>query len=760
MSAVNGPGRLSLRARLLVVLIAVTAAFLLVMGGVTAFVLSKRLGTHFDDALISAGTRTPQQIQANPGDYVAVLITHRFPLAVQPLTGNTGTTAELVNAIEKMAGAGGLRGNIKDVPFAVPGTSPRLRAVARVVVRPNLSGQVGVRRRLGTVLVVASPVSVVTGQVGGIVVAELITGGALILLLALGGRWLIGRGLAPLSEMAGTAQRITTQGDLTARMPDADGSTEVGRLGTAINTMLDRIQQAFGARLRSEAKVRQFAADASHELRTPLTTIRGYAELYRQGALDDDQLPDAMRRIEQEARRMGTLVAELLELARLDRTSSLDITETDLAVLVRDAAADARAVEPARPVRAEAPESLVATVDEARIRQVLANLLGNVREHTPVTTPTAVRLAQVRGGVVVEVADSGPGMAAEDAARAFDRFHRGADRRGNETAGPAVGYGAGAAAPQSANGNRPAGESGGSGLGLAIVAAIAQAHGGQATLESAPGQGTRVRVWLPTTAPAAPATPRVAATPRLSRARHHRAPTAPATPQPGQHAGSAPRQPLSGPAGYPARPPRQRSPRPARQAAPGSTGNPVARHSAPPVQPPPGPTGDPASWHSAPPVQPPPGPTGNAVLWHSAPPGRQPLPGPAEAPVPWHRALPGRPAASWRPPAGPPRPGPPRTPERDDSMLPAPPAPVSPAPHSGDRYPGAAELHHDWGDPPRPVPGRPPADPPDHDAARDGDGYPAQPAVATWRRLPPPGRHGRASGARNQGTPQPGEESR
>jgi len=363
----NGPGRLSLRARLLVVLIAVTAAFLLIMGGVTAFVLSKRLGTHFDDALISAAARSPAQIQANPGDYVAVVVT-RFPLTVQPLTGSTETTEELVNAIEKMGSANGLRGIVKDVPFAVPGTSPRLRAVARPVPRSGLSAQVGFRRRFNEVVVVASPVNVVTGQVGGIVVAELITGGALILLLALGGRWLIGRGLAPLSEMAGTAQRITTQGDLTARMPDADGSTEVGRLGTAINTMLDRIQQAFGARLRSEAKVRQFAADASHELRTPLTTIRGYAELYRQGALDHDQLPDAMRRIEQEARRMGTLVAELLELARLDRTSSLDLTETDLAVLVRDAAADARAVEPARPVRAEAPESLVAAVDEARIR--------------------------------------------------------------------------------------------------------------------------------------------------------------------------------------------------------------------------------------------------------------------------------------------------------------------------------------------------------------------------------------------------------
>src|SRR5690242_14222909 len=550
MIAVKGPGRLSLRARLLVVLIAVTAAFLLVMGGVTAFVLSKRLGTQFDDSLISTAAKMPVQIQANPGDNVAVLVT-RFPLTVRPLTGSSGTTQTLADAVERLATAGNFLSYVDDAPFGVPGTSPRLRAVARLVPlhrSRGLASQSGAagRRRVAGVLVVARPVGVVTGQVSGIVVAELITGGALILLLALGGRWLIGRGLAPLNEMAGTAQRITTQGDLTARMPDADGRTEVGRLGAAINTMLDRIQQAFGARLRSETKVRQFAADASHELRTPLTTIRGYAELYSQGALDHDQLPDAMRRIEQEAKRMSTLVAELLELARLDRTSSLDITETDLAVLVRDAAADARAVEPARPVRAEAPESLVTAVDEARIRQVLANLLGNVRAHTPVTTPTAVRLAQVRGGVVLEVADSGPGMAADDAARAFDRFHRGAERHGAEAApGPAVGYGA--ASPHSANGSRQAAESGGSGLGLAIVAAIAQAHGGQATMESAPGHGTRVRVWLPATAPAAPAAPRAAATPRLSRARRH-----PADPRPGSHsshpAGSPPQEASSGPA--------------------------------------------------------------------------------------------------------------------------------------------------------------------------------------------------------------------
>jgi signal transduction histidine kinase len=465
----TGSGRLSLRSRLLVLLIAVTAAFLLVMGAVSTFVLDKRLAGQFDGELLAAAQHRPQQIASNPGDYVAVEVTFP-PVAVQPLTGTGTATGELVAAVRSMIATHNARHFLGGHPFGVPRLNggPRLQAVGMV-----LHGGGG-----GThaIMFVARPIDAITDQVRGIVLTELITGGALILLLAVGGRWLIGRGLAPLGQMAGTAQRITTQGDLTARMPDDDDSTEVGRLGGAINTMLDRIQQAFGARLRSEQKVRQFAADASHELRTPLTTIRGYAELYRQGALGPDQLPNAMRRIEQEAQRMSTLVAELLELARLDRTSSLDLAETDLAGLVRDAAADASAVEPDRPVQAETPARLIAMVDEARIRQVLANLLGNVREHTPPGTPVAVRLAPVRGGAVLEVADAGPGMSELDAAQAFDRFHRGADR----AAGP--------------DGGAP----GGSGLGLSIVQAIAAAHGGQAVLESWPGQGTRVRIFLPT----------------------------------------------------------------------------------------------------------------------------------------------------------------------------------------------------------------------------------------------------------------------
>jgi len=335
------------------------------------------------------------------------------------------------------------------------------------------------------IVLVARPLSLREAPLRQVIVAEIITGAVLIGLLALFGPWIIRRGLAPLDRMATTADQITSRGDLTARMPDSGDRAETGRLTSAINTMLDRIQQAFKARLASEHKVRQFAADASHELRTPLTTIRGYAELYRQGALGPDRLPDAMRRIEQESDRMSRLVAELLELARLDRMSSLDLTETDLAMLVQDAAADARAVEPARPVYAEAPPRLLAVVDEPRIRQVLANLLGNVREHTPPGTPVAVRLTEAGQGVLLEVADSGPGMSAEHAAQAFDRFHRGSKDSGTGTGA------------QDAGATSPNGDRSGSGLGLSIVQAIARAHGGEAAIDSAPGRGTRVRVWLP-----------------------------------------------------------------------------------------------------------------------------------------------------------------------------------------------------------------------------------------------------------------------
>jgi two-component system OmpR family sensor kinase len=488
--------RLSLRARLLAALLVVTSVFLIVLALIASLIFGKRFGQAFDEAL-TAATERPIVDLAGPADVYAVyysVAAHGTGVIAEPKGGNQQVAHELASymgqrVVDVIKNRGRL-GSVKQFqPFtlALPDGGPVMRVEFRIT-RRIYTSQAGVPAGGRAVIIVAKPNSQREGPLGSVILAEVLTGVVLIALLGLIGPWLIRRGLAPLDEMATTADGITTKGDLTDRMPDPGDRAEMGRLSSAINTMLDRIQQAFGARLASEQKVRQFAADASHELRTPLTTIRGYAELYRQGALGPERLPDAMRRIEQEADRMSKLVAELLELARLDRMSSLDLTETDLALLVRDAVADATAVEPDRPVYAEAPPSLMAVVDEPRIRQILANLLGNVRAYTPPGTPTAVRLGQSGQSVVLEVADAGPGMSTEDAARAFDRFHRGASPGGDGQE------------PAAPNGR----DKSGSGLGLAIVQAIARAHGGEAALDSVPGRGTRVRIWLPNKLTASP----------------------------------------------------------------------------------------------------------------------------------------------------------------------------------------------------------------------------------------------------------------
>ena len=533
---------------MLVMLVGVTTILLLIMGIVSAFLLARRVDSQSaaaDQRLNSAAAvlaREPS-LAADVTDYSVVEVPLSSQLTVVPLTQGT-ETSELASAVSQwlkrpslaQAEALAQQGHLAEANalLVAAGCKQFPRAGCKPIeIAPRLE-MVARRARTGdAILFVGQSISSSGSQERGFIIAELITGTALIALVALGGEWLIGRGLEPLDEMTRTASDITSRGDLTARMPDADSQTEIGRLGSSINTMLDRIQHAFSARLRSEQKVREFAADASHELRTPLTTIRGYAELYRQGALGPEQLPNAMRRIEQESERMSNLVAELLELARLDRTSSLDLTETDLAGVVRDAVADAIAVEPQRPARAEAPPRLVAVVDEARIRQVLANLLGNVRAHTPVSTPVTVRLGEITGGVLLEVADAGPGMSAEDTIRAFDRFHRAGagtdgaapdqdrrqDRNEASLAAARTTTAASWATQEAVSGERgeqrpdtaPIGrrrerQSGayaraertsGSGLGLSIVQAIANAHGGRATLESRPGLGTKVRVWLP-----------------------------------------------------------------------------------------------------------------------------------------------------------------------------------------------------------------------------------------------------------------------
>jgi len=288
----------------------------------------------------------------------------------------------------------------------------------------------------------------------------------------------IRRTLAPIDGMIVTADRIAA-GDLTERTAVADDGSEVGRLGSALDRMLDRIEEAVGAKTASEERMRRFVADASHELRTPLTSVRGYAELYRQGARDDETVATSMTRIEAEATRMGHLVDDLLALARMDREPTSRRELVDVGRVVAEAVDAARVVDGTRTWDLDVPAEPDATVagDPAQLRQVVDNLLTNARLHTPAGTTVVASVVVDDGAVRLEVRDDGPGIAPEDRARAFDRFWQ-ATRADESTVQ-------------------------GTGLGLAIVRSIARAHGGEARLDEAVARGTAVVVELPRAATAA-----------------------------------------------------------------------------------------------------------------------------------------------------------------------------------------------------------------------------------------------------------------
>jgi two-component system OmpR family sensor kinase len=279
-------------------------------------------------------------------------------------------------------------------------------------------------------------------------------------------------GLRPLETVERTAEDIAA-GDLSSRVPAGPPGTEIGRLSNALNGMLTQIESAFAAREHSEATLRRFIADASHELRTPLTTVRGYAELARKGALADEaRQGHALGRIESEAARMGGLVDDLLLLAYLDQQRPLTVATTDLGALTADAVADARVRDAHRPVDYARPdEQVLVDVDADRMRQALANLLGNALVHTP--EGTAVHVSLVRNGQEARlvVADEGPGLRPDQVARLFERFYRADPSRSRAR--------------------------GGSGLGLAIVQAVVQASRGTVACSSAAGLGTSFEVTLP-----------------------------------------------------------------------------------------------------------------------------------------------------------------------------------------------------------------------------------------------------------------------
>ena len=322
------------------------------------------------------------------------------------------------------------------------------------------------------VAVVATSLEDVDAAVSRLVAVEVAATAVALAVLGLVAFWVLRLGVRPLKSMTRTATAIAGGGDLARRVPDAPAGTEAGELGAALNTMLARIEGSFAEQQASEERLRRFVADASHEPRTPVTTIRGYAEMHRRGALDDpDELAQAMRRTEAEARRMADLVDDLLLLARLDQGRPLERGAVDLGVLAIDAAGDARAVAPDRAIHADTREGVVVQGDEHRLRQVVANLVRNALVHTPATATVTVTARAEGDRAAIAVVDDGPGMPPEQVERAFERFYRADPGRARDR--------------------------GGSGLGLAIVEAVAMAHGGRAQLASTPGEGTTVRVELP-----------------------------------------------------------------------------------------------------------------------------------------------------------------------------------------------------------------------------------------------------------------------
>jgi two-component system OmpR family sensor kinase len=359
----------------------------------------------------------------------------------------------------------------------------------------------------GTLLAIAVSLGQVTGTARRLMAIDVAVTALVLLLLASAAASVVRIGLLPLTDMEASAERIAA-GDLSARISTTDPHTESGRLGLALNAMLARIQAALADRTASERRLRQFLADASHELRTPLTSIQGFAELYRRGgAQPGPELDEAMSRIEAEAARMAVLVADLLLLARLDQERPLERAEVDLFAIAADTVRDARARAPHRWVRlaefelppaAEGAEFAPPAVcgDEARLRQVATNLVANALQHTPPGARVTLRVGRATAGAlpaepenapppvtvgpdldpstavaILEVFDTGPGMTADQAERAFERLYR-------------------------TDLSRQRG-SGGAGLGLSIVAAIVGAHGGRVELRTAPGAGSAFRVVLP-----------------------------------------------------------------------------------------------------------------------------------------------------------------------------------------------------------------------------------------------------------------------
>jgi two-component system OmpR family sensor kinase len=464
----------SLRARLLTVVVSLTAVGLAVAGIATYASLRSFLVERVDRTVSGEATALARSLEVrgrldpgdvnalgatNPGIYIGLAATGG-PLQWAPIGVRPGETAPPQPNLPASRAAGPLAGSD---PFTVSAVAGGSRY--RVKLEPLRGGQT---------LVVAAPLKDVADTLHQLLLVEVIVALSVLGAIFVLGLYLVRVGLRPLGRIEHTAAAIAG-GDLSRRVENDDPRTEVGRLGGALNAMLGQVEEAFDERTASENRLRRFVADASHELRTPLAAVRAYAELFDRGARErPDDLERSMTGIQRESRRMGLLVDDLLLLARLDQGRPLERKPVELDQVAREAVEAARTLDPDREIVLESACHVEVEGDRERLRQVLDNLLANVRSHTPPGSAASVRVSNGGDSAVVEVADTGPGMSDEQLDHVFERFYRGDTSRSRDQ--------------------------GGAGLGLAIAAAIAESHGGSAAVVNEGrdgGTGLTVRVTLP-----------------------------------------------------------------------------------------------------------------------------------------------------------------------------------------------------------------------------------------------------------------------
>ncbi|MEV7965742.1 ATP-binding protein [Sphaerisporangium sp. NPDC088356] len=491
------PGHWTLRARLVVAAVALTGVALVLANAVGLTLLRNYLVDRLDDQLDAtvspavAGVMAmpkglPLPASPQPGQKpIRILVSEKQ--IVQRMIGDRrfyvfapdGRLAgEIPGALPNRPELGPYDQIQKGEPYTVPGTDgPSWRVKAMDL--PDG----------GTVVMTASLAEIEATQ-RWLMAIDAAVMAVVLVLLGVAAAALVRLGMRPLTRMEETAAQISA-GDFSRRVPETAPHTEPGRLGVAMNVMLDRVESEIAARIESEARMRRFLADASHELRTPLTSVQGFAELYRRGGTPPGPpMDETMRRIEDEATRMGLLVNDLLVLAHLDEERALDSHPVDLLEIAVETVRDARARLPERRIRLTGLGSALSPVmvmgDEARLRQVAANLVTNALVHTPPDAKITVRVGVDKAAVspaaavgegahrimgVLEVCDTGPGIPEDHAPRVFERLYRISQSRSRAE--------------------------GGAGLGLAIVAGIVRAHGGRVELETSQGKGAVFRVLLP-----------------------------------------------------------------------------------------------------------------------------------------------------------------------------------------------------------------------------------------------------------------------